>query len=284
MDYETIAVRRIAGALGAEVSGVDLTDLGNQTFSEIHRALLDHQVLYFDDAPLDDDQLEALTLRFGPFGETPFVACMPDHPNIIEVRKDADEVGGINFGGRWHSDFSFQETPPSLTLLNARAVPDAGGDTLYADMYGAYEALSDGMKEMLEDLRAMHSARRSYGTGGRFTANPNLTRMTVRPGPEADAEVAHPIVRTHPETGRKALYVNFVYTVRLEGMTEEESAPVLNVLFEHATRPEFTCRVRWSGTGLAIWDNRCTQHYAVNDYHGQARIMHRTTCAGDVPF
>lgn len=283
MASEAISVRPIAGALGAEVSGVDLTDLGNQAFSEIHQALLDHQVLYFDDQPLDDDQLEALTRRFGPFGVTPFVEGMADHPDIIEVRKDADEVGGLNFGGRWHSDFSFQEAPPSLTILSARTVPDAGGDTLYADMYSAYDALSDGMKAMLSDLRAMHSAKRSYGSQGRFATQPNASRMPVHPSAEGDAELAHPIVRTHPETGRKALYINAVYTVRLEDMTEEESAPILNFLCDHSTRPEFTCRIRWGEKGLAIWDNRCTQHYALNDYHGHARIMHRTTCAGDKP-
>ncbi|NKB54828.1 MAG: hypothetical protein GKS00_00670 [Alphaproteobacteria bacterium] len=283
MAYETIEVRPIAGALGAEVSGVDLTDLGNQAFSEIHRAFLDHQVLYFQDQPLDDDQLEELTLRFGPFGDTPFVEGMPGHPNIIEVRKDADEVGAINFGGRWHSDFSFQEAPPSMTLLHSRVTPPAGGDTLYTDMYGAYEALSPGMKEMLKECSAVHSARRSYGTGGRFSKNPNATRMTVHPSAEGDKEMAHPIVRTHPETGRKALFVNAVYTVRLEDMTEAESAPILDYLYEHSTRPEFTCRIRWSENALAIWDNRCTQHYAINDYHGHARLMHRTTCAGDRP-
>ena len=284
MGYEKIVVRPIAGALGAEVSSVDLTDLGNQAFSEIHRALLDHQVLYFDDQPLDDDQLEALTRRFGPFGVTPFIEGMPGHPEIIEVRKDADEVGGLNFGGRWHSDFSFQEAPPSLTLLNSRVVPEAGGDTLYADMYGAYEALSAGMKELLEGCRAMHSAKRSYGSKGRFATDPNATRMTVHPSEEGDTELPHPIVRSHPETGRKALYVNAVYTVRLEGMTEEESAPILNFLYDHSTRPEFTCRIKWRDNALAVWDNRCTQHYAVNDYHGHARIMHRTTCAGDKPY
>ena len=284
MIYETIDVRPIAGALGAEVSGVDLTDLGNQAFSEIHRALLDHQVLYFQHQPLDDDQLEALTLRFGPFGETPFVEGMADHPNIIEVRKDADETSRHNFGGRWHSDFSFQEAPPSLTLLNSRVTPPAGGDTLYADMYGAYEALSPGMKEMLEGCRAMHSAKRSYGSAGRFAKDPNATRMTIHASAEGDKELPHPIVRTHPETGRKALFVNAVYTVRLEGMTEAESAPILDYLYEHSTRPEFTCRIRWSENALAIWDNRCTQHYAINDYQGHARLMHRTTCAGDKPI
>jgi len=284
MGSETIQVRPIAGTLGAEVSGVDLTSLGNQAFSEIHQALLDHQVLYFGDQPLDDDQLEELTQRFGPFGVTPYVEGLPDHPDIIEVRKDADEVGALNFGGRWHSDFSFQEAPPSLTLLSARTIPEAGGDTLYADMYGAYDALSDGMKALLEGQRAVHSAKRSYGTQGRFTKNPNATRMTVHPSKEADKELPHPIVRTHPDTGRKALYINAVYTVRLEGMTDAESAPILNFLYDHSTRPEFTCRIRWGEKGLAIWDNRCTQHYALNDYHGHARIMHRTTCAGDKPY
>lgn len=283
MAHETIAVRPLAGALGAEVSGVDLTNPGNQAFSEVHQALLDHQVLYFGDQPLDDDQLESLTQRFGPFGVTPFVEGMPDHPDIIEVRKDADEVGALNFGGRWHSDFSFQEAPPSLTLLSARTVPEAGGDTLYADMYAAYDALSDGMKALLEGRRAMRSAKRSYGSQGRFAVDPNATRMPVNASADGDTELPHPIVRTHPETGRKALYVNAVYTVRLEGMTEAESASILDYLHEHSTRPEFTCRIRWGEHGLAIWDNRCTQHYAVNDYHGHTRIMHRTTCAGDVP-
>ncbi len=284
MTSDSIEVRPIAGALGAEVSGVDMNDLGNQAFSDVHQALLDHQVLYFDDQSLDDDQLEELTQRFGPFGITPYVEGMQDHPDIIEVRKDADEVGVLNFGGRWHSDFSFQAMPPSMTLLSARVLPEAGGDTLYADMYGAYEALSDGMKAMLEGRNAMHSAKRSYGTDGRFTKDPNATRMTVHPSKDADKEQSHPIVRTHPETGRKALFVNAVYTVRLEGMTEAESAPVLGFLYDHSTRPEFTCRIRWGEKGLAIWDNRCTQHYAVNDYHGHARIMHRTTCAGDKPY
>lgn len=281
MSYETIEVRPMAGALGAEISGVDLTRLGNQAFSEIHRAFLEHQVLYFDDQPLDDDQLEAFTLRFGPFGKKPFIDGVPGHPNIIAVRKDADETG-INFGGRWHSDFSFQEIPPDATFLSARTVPEVGGDTLFADMYGAYETLSPGMKALLEGRRAMHTAKRSYGSGGRYT-NANATRMTVHPSDDANSEVAHPIVRTHPETGRKALYVNFVYTLRLEGMTEAESAPILNYLYTHSTRPEFTCRIRWSTTGLTVWDNRCTQHYALNDYHGHTRIMHRTTCAGTRP-
>lgn len=284
MGSATIQVHPIAGALGAEVTGVDLTNLGNQAFSDVHKALLDHQMLYFDDQPIDDNQLEALTQRFGPFGITPFVEGMPNHPDIIEVRKDADEVGSLNFGGRWHSDFSFQEAPPSLTFLSARTTPDAGGDTLYADMYGAYDALSDGMKALLEGHRAMHSAKRSYGSQGRFATQPSASRMPVHPSSDGDVELAHPIVRTHPETGRKALYVNAVYTVRLEGMTEEESAPILNFLYDHSTRPEFTCRIRWGKKGLAIWDNRCTQHYALNDYHGHARIMHRTTCVGDKPI
>ena len=283
MAYETIDVRPMAGALGAEVFGVDLTDLSNQTFTEIHRALLNHQLLYLDDQPLDDDQLETLTQRFGPLGITPFIEGILDHPDVIEVRKDADEVDTPNFGGRWHSDFSFQEAPPSLTLLSARLIPKTGGDTLFADMYGAYDSLSAGMKAVLEGRCAMHSAKRSYGTDGRFAKDPNATRMAVNPSPEGDAELPHPIVCTHPETGRKALYVNSVYTVRLEGMTEAESAPLLGFLYKHATRPELTCRIRWGEKGLAIWDNRCTQHYAINDYHRQARIMHRMTCAGTKP-
>ncbi len=283
MSYDTITVRPIAGALGAEVSGVDLTALGNQAFSEIHRAFLEHQVLYFDGQPLGDDQLEALTLRFGPFSKTKFVEGMPGHPDIIEVRKDADEVGVRNFGGSWHSDFSFQELPPAVTFLSARTLPPVGGDTVFADMYGAYDALSDGMKALLDGRDALHSAKRSYGANGRFARDPSATRMTVHPSAEGDIEMPHPIVRTHPETGRKALFINSVYTIRLDGMTAEESAPILNFLYEHATRPEFTCRIRWGENGLTIWDNRCVQHNAVNDYHGHLRIMHRTTSAGDRP-
>jgi taurine dioxygenase len=281
--YETIQVRPVAGGCGAEIAGVDLSKpLGNQTFSEIHRAFLEHSVIFFRDQNLTPEDQEAFTLRFGPFGRTDYVKTLPDHPNIIAVIKEADERTAFNFGGVWHSDFSYQECPPMATILYGREVPPYGGDTMFANGYLAYEALSDGLKRTLEGMRAVHSARRSYGSKGSY-AKKRLKSMDITADETGDAELDHPVIRTHPETGRKALFVNPVYTIRFAGWTEAESKPLLNFLFAHSQRPEFTCRFRWTKGALAMWDNRCLQHLALNDYDGFRREHHRTTVAGDRP-
>lgn len=283
MNYETIEVRPIAGALGAEVLGADLsTPLGNQAFAEIHQAFLDHQVIFFRDQTLTPEQQKAFTHRFGPFGETPFVTTLPDHPEIIEVVKEADDRTAYNFGGNWHSDFSFQPQPPMATVLYSREVPPYGGDTLFANMYLAYETLTPGMRRIADDLIGIHSARRSYSPAAQYQHD-QLSSMDVKTDDSAYETVEHPIVRTHPETGRKALFVNKVYTVGLKDFSKTEGAALLDLLCRHAERPELTCRFSWTEGALAMWDNRCVQHFAVNDYDGYRRVMHRTTIAGERP-
>ena len=282
---ESFRIERVAGGLGAEVSGIDLArPLDDHEFSSLHRALVDHLVLFFRDQHLTPEQQVAFTRRFGPILRVPYVAHLDAHPDIIAVLKEANERAISTFGNAWHSDFSFLEEPPMGSVLYARAVPAFGGDTLWSNMYLAYEALSEGMRHMLDGLRAMHSGR-PYGTGG--PAGDIRTSRSIaitRGDPEADREIAHPVVRRHPDSGRKALFVNAIYTTRFEGMTEAESRPLLDFLFAHCTRPEFTCRFRWSEGALAIWDNRCTLHYAVNDYDGERRLLHRTAIAGERPL
>jgi taurine dioxygenase len=270
------------GGLGAEVSGVDLTRFDDRAFGEIRQAFLDHLVLFFRGLRLSPEQQVALTRRFGLILRVPYVAHLPEHPDIIAVLKEAEERRVSTFGNAWHSDFSFLQEPPAGSLLYALETPPRGGDTLWANMYTAYETLSDGMRGMLDGLKAIHTGQ-PYGAQGGVGIRGSRSIKITRGDPEADREMAHPVVRTHPESGRKALYVNAIYTTRFEGMTEAESRPLLGFLFEHCTRPEFTCRFRWSEGTLAIWDNRCTLHYAVNDYDGHRRLLHRTTFAGERP-
>jgi taurine dioxygenase len=280
MAYETIEVRRIAGALGAEVSGVELgRSLPEPVIGEIRQALLDNIVIFFRDQHMTAEQQKAFGQRFGTLNVHDYVDGMALHPEIIEVRKEPEERQ--NFGGSWHTDVSYLEEPALGSILYAREVPDYGGDTLFANMYLAYETLSDGMKAMLDGMSAVHSARGPYGPRSDYAADRS---MNIRLSNTANAEVEHPVVRTHPETGRKLLYVNSVFTTRFKDMTEEESAPLLRFLFDHAVRPEFTCRFAWENNAVAFWDNRCAQHYAINDYQGRRRVMHRVTVNGDRPY
>jgi len=275
----------VAGSLGAEVAGVDLArPLSNSVAAEIRRAFVEHLVLFFRDQDLTPEQHLTVSRLFGSLSRVPYVKHMAEYPDIIAVLKEADERKISTFGNAWHSDFSFLPQPPLGSVLYAREVPSHGGDTLWSNMYEAYEALSEGMKRLLDGLNAMHSGR-PYGVGG-VPKDLKTSRSVVmeRNNPEADREVAHPVVRRHPESGRKAIFVNAIYTTRFEDMSEAESRPLLDFLFAHCIRPEFTCRFRWAPGSLAIWDNRCTLHYAVNDYDGQRRLMHRTTIAGERPL
>jgi alpha-ketoglutarate-dependent taurine dioxygenase len=268
-------VRPIAGALGAELHGVDLSaELSAATVGALRQALLDHCVIFFRDQDLPPDRFLALARRFGTPVEYPFLKGIEGFPEIITVSKLEHET--INFGGVWHSDTTYLREPPMATLLVAREVPEAGGDTLFANQYLAYETLSDGMQRLLAGLKGVASSAK---------ADSSRTREDrIRSDGSEDARklltAEHPVVRTHAETGRKALYVNRAHTVSFAGMTEEESAPLLEFLFRHQIRPEFTCRFRWSAGSLAIWDNRCAQHYAINDYAGHRRVMQRITLAG----
>jgi taurine dioxygenase len=275
-------IEPVAGGLGAEISGIDLARLGDEAFGQIRRAFTRYLVVFFRDQSLTPEQQVALTGRFGPVLRVPYVAHLQQHPDVIAVLKEADERQISTFGNAWHSDFSFLEKPPAGSLLQALEVPPFGGDTLWSNMYTAYETLSEGMRRLLDGLKAIHTGK-PYGKEGGLGIKGSRSIQITRGEPEADRETAHPVVRTHPESGRKALFVNAIYTTRFEGMTEAESRPLLDFLFEHAMRPDFTCRFRWSRGALAIWDNRCTLHYAVNDYDGSRRLLHRTTFAGERP-
>jgi taurine dioxygenase len=278
MRRNSLEIHPLAGAIGAEISGVDLGgEVDDDTILAIRRAWLDHLVIFFRGQPLPPARFLALARRFGGPIEYPFVKGIDGFPEVTPVVKLEHER--VNFGGLWHSDTAYLEIPPMGTMLIAREVPPYGGDTLFANMYLAYETLSAGMRELLDGLVAVNSSAKADVTKTREDRMRERARDDVRSQYEAE----HPVVRTHPETGRKALYVNGGHTVRFRDMTEEESAPLLGFLFAHQTRPEFTCRFRWEEGSLAFWDNRCAQHNPVNDYHGFRRTMHRVTLAGDRP-
>jgi taurine dioxygenase len=277
-DYTHITVAPISGALGAEIGGVNLAaGLDDTVVAEIRRALLDHQVIFFRDQELSPAAQMAFAARFGEPMEYPFVKGLDDYPLVVPILKKEHET--VNFGGLWHTDTAYLERPPMGTILYALEVPPYGGDTLFASLTRAYDALSDGMKAMLAPLQAVNTAGKAAASKTREDRIAELGK-----GASEDAtQAVHPVVRTHPETGRKALYVNFAHTVRFEGMTEEESAPLLGYLFAHQVRPEFTCRFRWQPGSLAFWDNRAALHNPINDYHGHRRLLHRITLSGDVP-
>jgi taurine dioxygenase len=278
-----VGVRPNADGFGAEITGVDLSrPLPAAALEAVKTAFAAHSVVWFPDQPLTHDQLEALTLQLGAFGWDPYVAPLADRPHILEVRRDADETSSP-FGGAWHSDWSFQVTPPAITLLHAKIIPPVGGDTLYADGYRAWEALSPTFQAMIAPLRAVHSASRPYGAAGFYAKEEGRTGMKILPSVEADKAHTHPLVRTHPVTGRKALFVNPVYTIGVEGMTEAEGGALLGFLFKHMTDEAFVYRHRWAANMLTMWDNRCCLHNATGGYDGHARVLHRTTVAGDAP-
>ena len=273
-----LTVDPIAGALGAEIHGVDLSQpLADGVVAGIRQALLDHLVVFFRDQRLSPAQLVAFGRRFGMLARYPFVEGLADYPEIIEVTKLPHER--TNFGGVWHSDTTYLDEPPMGSMLYALDVPPVGGDTLFANMFLAYERLSDGMKRLLAGLKVVSSSAKAD------VSRTREDRIADHPGTDARRafEATHPVVRTHPESGHKALYVNLAHSVRFEGMTDAESAPLLEFLFRHQVKPEFTCRFRWARGSIAFWDNRSTQHNPINDYHGHLRRMLRITIAGDRP-
>jgi len=282
MTFETIEVRPLTGALGVEISNVDLSaPLSNQVRDEIHQAFLDNLVVVFRDQNLTPQHQIEIAHIFGKSMIYPFLKGLEGAPEVHEVLKT--EQDEINFGGSWHSDTAYKNTPDMATVLYAREMPDAGGDTLFANMYLAYDALSDGMKQMLEGVTAIYSSEKGYD-GKRAERMKSLEGLKDAVQPEIEKfEAEHPVIRTHPETGRKGLYVSKSHTLHFKDMTVDESKSLINYLSEFAVRPEFTCRLRWQPQTLAIWDNRCTKHFAVNDYPGQRRRMHRVTIEGDAP-
>ncbi|HXQ62604.1 MAG TPA: TauD/TfdA family dioxygenase [Acidimicrobiales bacterium] len=272
----------MAGALGATITGIELDRVTDSEQVEgVRQALADHLVVFLPEQHLDLDDLERVTDLLGGRDATPFVTPLEDRPFVIRVIKEpADQ---LNFANAWHSDLSYLPEPPSYTLLHASEVPAFGGDTIWSNQYMAYESLSRGLRETLTGLRAVHSAGMAYGTDGFLDKVKDLTSMAIAPSPDAYAEHVHPAVIEHPVTHRPALYLNPVYTTRFDGWNPVESQELLNHLYRHATTENFTCRLRWARHTLAIWDNRCTMHNALNDYPGERREMFRTSVKGTSP-
>jgi taurine dioxygenase len=281
-DYARIKVEPSSGALGVEVTGVDLAaGIDDETFAEIRQTWLEHHVVFFRDQVLTPNQQGAFAARFGELDAYPFIEPLPGQPYVIPIIKEKDTQ--FNFGGGWHSDMSYTEKPPMATLLYALDVPPRGGDTLFADMTAAYEALSEGMREMLGGLRAVFTASKVHGAQGYYrSADHPMKKM--KDEAKQEARFVHPVVRTHPETGRKGLFMDLPHVERFEGMRVAESEPLLSYLQTFSTSPQFTTRFRWRVGSLVLWDNRCVQHYALNDYAGHRREMNRVTIKGDVPF
>jgi taurine dioxygenase len=277
MTNAPIAVRPVSTAVGAEILGLDLADaLPAATIEAIQRALFQHGVVFFRDQKLTPEQHLAFARRFGEINVNRFFKVVDGYPMIAEVRKEPEQTG--NIGGGWHTDHSYDQAPAMGSILYAREVPETGGDTLFASMYAAYEALSDGLKETLEGLQALHSSRHVFGAEA-YAGRGDLKGRYLNPE-AATQDAVHPVVVRHPGSGRKALYVNAAFTVRIVGWTDEESRPLLQYLYHHASRPEFSYRFQWREGSIAFWDNRCTWHYALNDYHGHRRLMHRITVEG----
>ena len=271
---QSLQIRRTSGALGAEISGVDLSrELPDETIAAIRRAFVEHQVIFFRDQELTPAQQVAFGRRFGPLNIHPYVAGMAGQPEVMEIIKEPSDK--INFGGGWHSDMSFLETPAIGSILYAVELPEWGGDTLFASQAAAFEALSPGLQKTLEGLNGVHSASREYSPQGASAQKRGAMQVA-----EADGyvgEYVHPMVLVHPETGRKALYVNPAFTLRIEGWKTRESKALLDYLFDHCRYEAFTTRFQWAKGSIAFWDNRSVWHFALNDYPGQRRHMRRVT-------
>ncbi len=268
---------------GARIDGVDLTrPLNPETIHAIRQTWLKYQVVYFPDQPLNHADLERFTTYFGDYGNDPYVKAVDGHEHILEIRREPNEEVSP-FGGSWHSDWSFQARPPSATILHAKVIPPIGGDTLYADGVRAFEALDPAFASELENLTAIHSARRPYSHEGYSNSGGDKRSMTILPSDKAWETQEHPVVRTHPESGRRALWVNQVYTIGIKELKDAEAEALLAKLFAHALSPEFIYRHNWQANMLTMWDNRSEQHCAQGGYDVHLRVLHRTTVAGDTP-
>jgi len=274
MSYQTIEIQPISGALGAEINGVDLAkEISDEQFTEIRRAFGEYGVIFFRDQALSPEAHIGFAERWGAININRFFKTVDGYPMIAEVRKEPHQEK--NIGGGWHTDHSYDLAPALGSMLYAHEVPASGGDTMFASMYRVYDALSDGLKQTLEGMRAVHSSRHVFGNRRGNDLDERLGNHEL-----ATQDAVHPVIIQHPDTGRKALYVNPGFTLHFEGWTVEESKPLLSYLYELSVRPENTCRFQWQKGSLAFWDNRSTWHYALNDYPGQRRLMHRITVEG----
>ena len=271
--YERIAVAPVTPVIGAEVTGVDLAHLDDDTWSEVARAFAEHQVLFFRDQHFEPEQQKALGARFGPLHVHPAAPTLDGHREVMVIH--ADERSKVVAGNGWHTDVSCDEQPPLATILWMTTVPPSGGDTLFASMYAAYDALSEPMRAFLDPLQAVHDGAHVYA--GRYGSKEADSRDGTFP------RSMHPVVRTHPVTGRKALYVNRSFTTHIKGLSRSESAAILDFLYTHMENPHYQCRFHWQAGSVAIWDNRCVQHYAMWDYYPNVRHGFRVSTIGERP-
>ena len=280
MQNTRFEVRSSGGGVGAFVEGIDLSlGVSDDARDMLREALGDYGVLFFRDQDLSPEAHLAFAERFGAINVNRFFKAVEGYPRIAEVRKEPDQQA--NIGGGWHTDHSYDDAPALGSVLVARETPASGGDTLFASMYAAYETLSDGLKATLDGLSAVHSSRHVFGASSRYKQEGRDFGDRFGNEDAATQDAVHPVVIRHPISGRKALYVNPGFTLRFDGWTEAESAPLLSMLYAHAARPEHTYRFQWTKGAIAFWDNRATWHYALNDYHGARRLMHRITIEGE---
>ena len=291
-DYRHIQARPLAAAMGAEIRGVDVARVSNEQFDEIQHALFRHKMIFFRDQDIAHADHAAFSLHFGPFAEDAYTEGVPEHRHVQPIIKEADDRSAHVFGESWHTDSPFLREPPSISTLYAVVIPPFGGDTIWANSALAYSMLSDGMRNLIAGLK-VHMSMRDVLRSAQDHAEPRdspIGRLAATRGEPLSDELAakvrgavHPLVRTHPVTGEKALYCDSSYAIGIEGLRPEESAPILRFLAEHITQPAFTCRLRWEPKTLTLWDNRLCVHQAFNDYDGYRREMYRTTIAGETP-
>ncbi len=277
--YKNIKIEKLSGSIGAIVQNIKIDQtLSNEIFKEIYDAFLEYQVIFFRDQTFTPESQKKFAERIGTPIIYPFVKGLDNYPEITPILKKEEDLN--NFGGIWHSDTTYQEEPPKGTMLYALEVPEFGGDTEFSNQYLAYDNLSDVMKSFLNSLKAVNIS----GKGRVAQTRSDIMKHSSVGLKGNELEAIHPVVRTHPETKKKSLYINEAHTTHFVGMTIEESEPILNFLFKHQIKSEFTCRFKWEKGSVALWDNRCTMHYPINDYHGFKRLMHRITFKGDKPF
>ncbi len=274
MTYETVEVKKLSAGCGAEILGIDLKTMSNRQWDEVQRAFSEHGVIFFRDQALSPEQHIEFARRWGPIDINRYFPPVSGYPEIAEVRKEPQQTK--NIGERWHTDHTYDQIPAMGSILVARELPSKGGDTLFANIYLAFEALSEGLKNTLRGMRAVHSSAHRFGAKAQQAYGNELGFRNA----DQVGDVIHPVVIRHPLSGREALYVNGDFTLHFEGWSAEDSKPLLEYLYAHATRPEFTCRFEWRPGSIAFWDNRATWHSAQNDYHGERRLMHRITVGG----
>ena len=270
-----IEIKELDGGVGVEIHGVDIKKLSNSQFSSIRDAFVKYGLIFFREQSITPDQHIEFAERWGEININRFFAKVEGYEKIAEVLKEEDQE--LNIGGAWHTDHSYDDVPAMGSILVAKEVPDQGGDTLFANMYKAYEDLSDGFKETLSNLKAIHSSRHVFGEQSSYGEQ---TNNQIRNPELATQDAIHPVIITHPESGKKALYVNPSFTIGIEGWSKEESRALLDFLYSQAVSEENITRFKWKKDSIAFWDNRCTWHYALNDYPGKRRLMHRITVEG----